>query len=427
MAFVLKGHVARASRRGQSLLSLSISKIVQAVLDGTKDITEDRRIACASALCDAVAYSMEPCHIFPLLRAGYEESSGGFTLPEHLLTGAVAIGDIDRIRLLLSKGPNEPPRKWFFGDIMQIAARAGRDDILTLLMQSGTKNFPDTVNPEAIAKTFAAACASGHASTVHLLLSYSEASAVKVFRPMIAVSAAAGNGHVALVQTLLQRFQLPNNHDLATQAALAASSRGYLPVVQMLLHHTLDANIVSHEGPKLLRRAARGGHARVVRFLLDHGVSCYGGRGGGALYEAAIRGDQDVVQMLLDHGAEFEAHGRHHCVLDRAARYGEASMIRFLLERRFDFHPEGHKCLDVALAEAVSHCDEETVRLMVGAGASVHGWDGRHVPICRAKVEDKPGLVKALLELGAKDVEPCKCECVHIMFGGTIYVANVDW
>ena len=351
---------------------------------------------------------MDPRQVLELLKTGSEAAGGEFILSQHLLAGAAVIGDINRLQLLLSKGPNEQLKSAFFGDAMQNAARIGREDILNLLIQNRTNTSLDTIALKAVAETFTTACASGHASIVHLLLSYSEANAMDVFHPELAVSAAARNGHVALVQALLQHFNLPNNHNLVTQAAFAASSRGYLQVVQTLLNYTLDVNVVSHKGQNLLHHAARGGHARVVRLLLDHGVRYYEGRRGDPLYLAAINGHQDVVQLLLDHGADFKAHGRDYCVLTRAAKNGESPMIRFLVERKFDLH--AHNCADVPLEFAAERCHEDTVRLLVGMGAHVDGCDGNNAPICRAKMHLLPGVVddvvKALLELGAKDVDP---------------------
>ena len=408
VTLLLKGSVARARRRGQSQLSFAINKTVEALLDGAKDKTGDRRLSYSSALCDAVAYSMVPWQVFYLLKNGLEVAGGEFVLSQHLLAGAVAIGDIDRVQLLLSKGPNEHLESAFFGDAMQNAARTGREDILNLLIQNGTNASLDMIAPNAVAETFIAACASGHASIVHLLLSYSEANALDVFRPELAVTAAARNGHVALIQALLERFDLPNNHNLVTRAAFAASSRGYSEVVQMLLNYTLDVNVVNLKGQNLLHHAARGGHARVVQLLLDHGVSYYESRRGDPLYLAAINGHQDVVQLLLDHGANFKAQGRDYCVLTGAAQNGESSMIRFLVERKFDLH--AHNCADAALAFAAERCHEETVRLLVGMGAHVDGCCGKHGPICRAKIEHRHGVVNALLELGAKDVDPLDSE-----------------
>ena len=58
VAFLLKGSVARSGRRGQNPLIFAINKTAEALLDGAKDKTENRRLSYLSALCDAVAYSM---------------------------------------------------------------------------------------------------------------------------------------------------------------------------------------------------------------------------------------------------------------------------------------------------------------------------------------------------------------------------------
>ena len=418
VAFLLKGNIARAGRRGQNRLSSAINETVQALLDHAKDKTEDRRLTYSSALCDAVAYSMDPRQVIKLLKIGSGVADGEFILSQHLLVGAAVVGDIDRVGLLLSKDPNEHFKSVFFGDAIKNAARTGREDILNLLIQNKTNTPVDTIAPKAVLEAFTAACASGHASIVQLLLSYSKARAIDVFRPEVAVSAAARNGHVALVEALLQMFNLPHRYDLVTQAAFAASSRGYPGIVQMLLKYTLEVNVISNKGQNLLHHAARGGHARVVQLLLDHGVSYYESRRGDPLYLAAINGHQDVVQLLLDHGADFKAQGRDYCVLKRAARNGEAPMVRFLVERKLDLH--AHNCADVALEFAAERCHEETVRLLLGIGANFDGWDGNNGPICRAKMDDQRGVINALLEFGAKDVHPLDEEHVNTYFCGSI-------
>ena len=422
MAFLLRGNVARASRRGQNPLSFAISKTVEALLDGANDKTEDRRLTYSSALCDAVAYSTNPRRVLKFLKTGSEVYDGEIALSQHLLVGAVVIGDIDRVRMLLSKGPNEHLKSAFFGDAMQNAARTGREDILNLLIQNGTNTPLGTIAPKAVAEAFTAACASGHASGVHLLLAYSEANAMDIFHPEVAVSAAARNGHVALVQALLQRFSHPNNHDLVTQAAFAASSRGYPRVLQLLLSYNFDVNVVSNKGQNLLHHAARGGHARVVQLLLDHGVIYYEGRRGDPLYLATINGHQDVVQLLLNHGAEFKAQGHNYCVLTHAAKNGEAPMIRFLLNRKLDLH--AHECEDIALEYAAERCCEETVRLLVAMGANVDGSDGKKGPIRRARMNNQDGVENALLELGAKDF--CMADLIRIslMRGPSDYLSK---
>ena len=411
VAFLLRGNVARAGRRGQSPLSLAIRKSIQALLDYPKDQTEDKRLVYSSALCDAVAYTMDPRKVLELLKADCKIAGSEIIVSRHLLAGAAAIVDIDQVRLLLSMCPNEHLKK----ALLQNAARTGRADILNLLLQNKANTLPNSIALEAVAEAITAACASGHASIVQLLLSYFEANAMDLFRPELAISVAARNGHLALVEILLQRFNVPHRDDLITQAAFAASSRGYPQIIQMLLKYNLRVNAISHKGQNLLHHAARGGHARVVQLLLDHGVSYYEGRRGDPLYLAAINGHQDVVQLLLDNGADFKSQGCDYCVLKHAAKNREAPMIRFLVKRGLDFH--AHTCADFALEFAAECCDEETVRLLVGMGANVDGWDGKNGPICRAKMKGQLCVVNALLELGAKNACPyefCIRRCSHI-------------
>ncbi|KAM0797761.1 ankyrin repeat-containing domain protein [Usnea florida] len=415
VAFLLKGNVARAGRRGQNPLSFAISKTIEALLDDAKDKTEDKRLVYSSALCDAVAYTMDPRKVLELLKTDCKIAGSEVIVSQHILAGAAAIGGIDQVQQQLSIGPNEHLRSAFFGHAMQNAARTGRADILNLLIQNKANTPLDTIASKAVAEAFTAACASGHTCMVQLLLSYSKANAMDLFRPELAISVAARNGHLALVETLLQRFNLPHSDDLVTQAAFAASSRGYPQIIQMLLKYNLRVNAISNKGQNLLHHAARGGHARVVQLLLDHGVSYYEGRRGDPLYLAAINGHQDVVQLLLDHGADFKSQGCDYCVLKHAAKNREAPMIRFLVKRGLDFH--AHTCADFALEFAAECCDEETVRLLVGMGANVDGWDGKNGPICRAKMKGQLCVVNALLELGAKNACPYEFwirHCSHI-------------
>lgn len=417
LALLLTGFVAKASRSGDNPINFAIKETIDALLDGAKDTTEDRRLSYSSALCDAIAHSMYPRQVFELLKTKAEVASGQFVPSQHLLAAAAAIGDIDRVQLLLSEGPNEKPKIALFGDAMPNAARIGREDILKILMKNEANTSFDENARRNIAGTIAAACTSGHTSIVHLLLeSYSKAKAMETFDPEPAIKAAANHGHVGLVQALLHRFNLPNNHNTIIQAAFAASSRGYPLVIETLLNYSLDVNVISHEGQNLLHHAARGGHAHLVQFLLEHGVSYYEGRWGDPLYLAAINGHKDVVQVLLDHGADINAKGRDSCVLAHAARNGEAPMIRFLVDHGVDVRAGDSG--EIALESAAERGHEETVRLLVGMGVLVDGCSGRDSPVLRAMMYGQQGVVDTLLELGAKKVDPLETEYAYEFLDG---------
>ena len=421
MACLLKGKVAKTSHsRGDSSLSVAINAAAGQLLLGHHGVEEDqaeiRRLDCISSLCDAVAYSMSPRQIFEVLKKTKSQAAGvPFDTYPHTLVCAAAVGDLGRVALmLLSNAPNEPMKSAFFGDARQNAARIGREDILKVLIEKGSN-----ASCKDIAEAFTAACASGHASIVHFLLDSSphlDANEKSInLDPEPAIKAAAYHGHTTLVQTLLQRFHLPNTHKTITQAALAASSRGHHLVIKMLLDNfSLDINLIDHQGQNLLHLAARGGHARTLQFLLDNRIQYYEGRWGDPLYLAAINGHQPAVSLLLNHGKSInDAQGTNQGLLAHAARNGEAAMIRYLVkERGFDLHDGSSNRGAIALEMAAERGEVETVKTLVELGVNVDGCpddsEGRDAPVLRALMYGQVHVVDVLLSLGAKKVDPYK-------------------
>lgn len=80
VTFLLKGSVARAGRRRPHPFRFAINRTVEALLDGAKDKTVYRRLSYSSALCDAVAYSMNPRQVMEHLKPGSLVAGGDFIL-----------------------------------------------------------------------------------------------------------------------------------------------------------------------------------------------------------------------------------------------------------------------------------------------------------------------------------------------------------
>lgn len=427
MALLLKGTVANVKHSPESQLSVAIKATAgQLVLRHPVDHqTEDRRFNYSSALCDAVAYSMSPRQVFEYLKTDSQAAGGQFDPYPHTLVGAAAVGDIDGVKLSLQVDAlGEHMKSIFFGDARQNAARIGREDILKVLIKEGS-------NPSSkdITEALTATCASGHAPVVHFLLdSYSQDNAKLSVDPEPAIKAAAYHGHVALVQTLLQRFRLSDTHKVVTQAAFAASSRGYHAVIQMLLDDDyVGINVINHEGQNLLHLAARGGHARTVRFLLDHGIQYYEGRWGDPLYLAAMNGHKAVVQILLDYGKDINSsQGYNGTLIMHAARNGETAMIRHLVEDRGLSLHDGSGRGETALEAAAERGYVETVKMLVRLGVNVDGcvdgtMDG---PMLRALMYGQERVVDALLGLGAKKVDPSETEYADWFVDGELPVRS---
>ncbi|KAJ3209857.1 hypothetical protein HDU67_005862 [Dinochytrium kinnereticum] len=100
-------------------------------------------------------------------------------------------------------------------------------------------------------------------------------------------------GHETIVEILLARNLIPD-----PLALIASSAGGHTLTVQRLLDNihikTMDKSVMS----PALRDAAKGGHAKIVKMLIDFGV-----QDAGALSAGIASGDAEVVGLLLMNGA----------------------------------------------------------------------------------------------------------------------------
>jgi ankyrin repeat protein len=106
----------------------------------------------------------------------------------------------------------------------------------------------------------------------------------------------------------------PNYH--LGQALMAASIRGHLTIVQLLLRRQVGPDMCSERDGYYspLKAASYYGHLEIVQFLLLAGaiVDLPGGEFGTPLQNASARGHVEVVRCLLKNGANPNGCGGTH-------------------------------------------------------------------------------------------------------------------
>ena len=122
--------------------------------------------------------------------------------------------------------------------------------------------------------------------------------------------AASRNGHVDVVQVLLDHGANVNAQDIYDQSPLYwASYERHVKVVQLLLEHGANVNTQdNYNNYTPLHWASYWGNLEITRLLLDHGADVkIRDNDGLTLFQAVTRfGHHDIAQLLLDRGAERE-------------------------------------------------------------------------------------------------------------------------
>ena len=125
----------------------------------------------------------------------------------------------------------------------------------------------------------------------------------------------------------------------------AASYKGNLDVVRLLLAHGVDINTTSDEiGSTPLHQASLSGEVDVTRLLLQHKANL-GAKDGllnTPLHNASIAGKTKVAELLLEHGADVnERNWNQNTPLYKASEDGNLEVVQLLLGHGADVHLRG--------------------------------------------------------------------------------------
>lgn len=302
--------------------------------------------------------------------------------------------------------------------VLHYAARFGWNDMVTSLLQkdaasTSTLNLGhDSENTPGSA--LVAAAGKGHLSIVQELISaHANVNAESLGR--YALESAAGKGFGSIASLLIKNGAEVNAFGLLGTALHQASYHGNLDIVTVLLDHGADPDLVDgpYGGP--LQAAIIGGHHRIAHLLLDRGANVNAQPGATcrtvgdrlsstALAAAVSRADNDMIDLLLSKGARVDLeHNRFPPALYVAAEAGHAALIPKLLssDAELEAQFEGKPALYAAVKEG--HIAAARQLLDSGANANHCVLDySRRITILDAAVEqDNDELVELLIDFGA--------------------------
>ncbi|THX37115.1 purine and uridine phosphorylase [Aureobasidium pullulans] len=240
-----------------------------------------------------------------------------------------------------------------------------------------------------------------------------------------ALAIAAESGHIDLVQILLEGGADPDRDDHYVLSH-EASCQEYADIALRILEHTVHtddlaprglvwtfasdsayidiARVLPNTGLEVnlqtaLQEKAWEGHVNVVRKLLQRRAQVNtSNTDGTALEIAAQSGHLDVVKVLLKYDADIEKGS--WTPLQRAAHHGHVQIVQELLEHGADVYANAEHVS--ALLQAVLSDRREIVQLLLSHGALPDGNDeGESSPLQYAARRGFTSMMLILLEAGA--------------------------
>ena len=201
-----------------------------------------------------------------------------------------------------------------------------------------------------------------HAHIVEMLLDKGANISASTRLGETAISIASGKNLVAIAEILLSRGANPNddfimnllsnrldiaklmlvyganidleNKDTKRTPLITAAFWGRLKLINFLLEHGANVDVISSQGQNALSVALDRKHTDIAEILLAKGASA-----NAALIPASWQGNRETVQFLLEHGADINHAGGvgvKRTPLMHAAYGGHKDLVAFLLDNGAD-------------------------------------------------------------------------------------------
>lgn len=222
---------------------------------------------------------------------------------------------------------------------------------------------------------------------------------------LTALELAARNGHLAMVELLLEKgAEIGTINGWNKKALIGSAARGHGAIVQLLLEKGEDIEIKNVDGSTALIVASGGGHRDVVQLLLDRGANIEARNfvEKTALIEASEQGHRSLVELLLEKRADIEAGDTvKRTALIKASEQGHRDVVRTLLDNGANSEAQ-NRLGERALIAACSNGHRGVVQLLLEKGAEIQS--GNDIALIEASRQGHRDIVELLLENGA-DIE----------------------
>ncbi len=335
---------------------------------------------------------------------------------------AVSAGDVKRTEAMIKRN-----RKLLFeefgdeGELVNMAARRGRTDVVALLLSMGAAIEARDVGERT---PLHLAVSQGHRETAALLLSRGAS-----------VSAIDGNGatplHLAatanLATLLIEKGAKIEARDRDGNSPLhRASLRGAGDVVEILIKHGASVKEKNNKGLQPLDMACDWDNYKAVQCLLEHGAVA----DVEALCTASEFCRREMMELLISHGAPVTAKDRiGGTALHYAARKGNMDAVRILIENGADCNVQDRRGITPfqwaawggSMGEVVFQKERKIMLdFLLSKGASVSSRDSEgRTPLSKAFYSS---VAELLIDNGAdvnsRDSEGCT-PLHHIAEDGT--------
>lgn len=362
--------------------------------------TDNAQLADSSASSDSESQSSEADNLLPSI------NEPDVSLDE-MLSLACRQGKLDIVQLLLQSGAHVNHRNKAGNTPLLEACSQGHVLVANYLLENGSKIDAPTETTLDSALTWA--CTLGNATIVDALLLKNADVEHRTKDGCTALMFACLAGHRDVAEKLLDaKSEINVESESNKDSPLTfACWKGHYDVVELLLLRDSNIEHRTKEGFSPLMFAALGGHGKVAQKLLQSNAQVNvpsGSNNDIPLTSACWKGHHNVVKLLLEYNSNIEHRTKDGCTpLMLAAREGHIYVAELLLKNNAQVNVPSGSENNIPLTLACWKGHWEVVQLLLNHNSDIeHRNKAGCTPLMLAAREGHYETTALLLERGAQ-------------------------